>query len=312
MNSTVEMLVPSHKTIHSWKLVEQCKQIGEYIKEGEVLAKLSADDATLVVESQDSGILTRWMAEPSHIVEAGTPLLIIERTLKINAEAGNNQYPLILDDKIHVLSEKTSIADVYLQELRNLEVQQDRARFRHNLERLGEILAYRVSEHLVYSSEYIDTPLSATKAKFLREQPVLASILRAGLPLHQGFLRIFEQADNAYIAAYRKTTYNYEFEIRLEYVATPDLTQRELIVLDPMLATGSTLIAALNAMKTYGIPKNLHIVSVIASQHAIRYVRQNLPHAHIWTVAIDPELNVQSYIIPGLGDAGDLALGKKI
>ncbi|MCS7077333.1 MAG: uracil phosphoribosyltransferase [Bacteroidia bacterium] len=219
---------------------------------------------------------------------------------------------LVLDEKVHVLSEKTSIADVYLQELRNLNVQPDRARFRNNIERLGMILAYKVSEHLEYTNEYIDTPLSATQAKFLRQQPVLASILRAGLPLHQGFLNIFEQADNAYIAAYRKTTYHHEFEIRLEYVATPELENRTLIILDPMLATGSTLVAALNALKTYGKPKALHIVSVIASQYGVQYIRESLPDAHIWTVAIDPELNVQSYIIPGLGDAGDLALGKKI
>ncbi len=309
MNTTVEILAPKNE--NSYTVMSIHKKIGDYVKEGEILCTLEHDTNILSIETEVSGILTRWHTQTQKTVHSGECLCTIEKTLKISTQNTFSEH-LVLDEKVHVLSDKTSIADVYLQELRNLNVQQDRARFRNNVERLGMLLAYRVSEHLEYTDEYIDTPLSATQAKFLREQPVLASVLRAGLPLHQGFLNIFEQADNAYIAAYRRTTYNHEFEIRLEYVATPELENRTLIVLDPMLATGSTLVAALNALKTYGNPKSLHIVSIIASHYGVQYIRHNLPHAHIWTVAIDPELNIQSYIIPGLGDAGDLALGKKI
>lgn len=309
MNSTIEILAPKNADVYT--VADIHKKIGDYVREGEILCTLQCNDTSLSIETEVSGILTRWYAEPQKTVKSGECLCTIEKTLKISTQNTFSEH-LILDEKIHILAHKTSIADVYLQELRNLNVQQDRAKFRNNVERLGMLLAYRVSEHLEYTDEYIDTPLSATQAKFLREQPVLASILRAGLPLHQGFLNIFEKADNAYIAAYRKTTYNHEFEIRLEYVATPELENRTLIVLDPMLATGSTLVAALNALKTYGTPKSLHIVSIIASHYGVQYIRHNLPHAHIWAVNIDPELNIQSYIIPGLGDAGDLALGKKI
>jgi len=309
MNSTIEILAPQNADTYT--LLDIHKKIGDYIKEGEILCTLQYNNTVLPIETEVSGILTRWYVEPQKNVSKGQCLCTVEKTLKISTQNTFSEH-LVLDDKVHVLSHKTSIADVFLQELRNLNVQQDRAKFRNNIERLGMLLAYRVSEHLEYTDEYIDTPLSATQAKFLREQPVLASILRAGLPLHQGFLNIFEQADNAYIAAYRKTTYNHDFEIRLEYVATPELEGRTLIVLDPMLATGSTLVAALNALKTYGNPKSLHIVSIIASHYGVQYIRHNLPQAHIWTVAIDPELNIQSYIIPGLGDAGDLALGKKL
>lgn len=309
MNTAIEIYAP--KNADSYTVMSIHKKIGDYVKEGEILCTLQHDTNILSIETEVSGILTRWHTQTQKTVHSGECLCTIEKTLKISTQNTFSEH-LVLDEKVHVLSDKTSIADVYLQELRNLNVQQDRARFRNNIQRLGMLLAYRVSEHLEYTDEYIDTPLSATQAKFLREQPILASVLRAGLPLHQGFLNIFEQADNAYIAAYRKTTYNHEFEIRLEYVATPELENRTLIVLDPMLATGSTLVAALNALKTYGNPKSLHIVSIIASHYGVQYIKHNLPHAHIWTVAIDPELNIQSYIIPGLGDAGDLALGKKI
>ncbi|MCS7027402.1 MAG: uracil phosphoribosyltransferase [Bacteroidia bacterium] len=308
MNSTVEIAAPHH--FLSYKVESIHRKIGDFVKEGEVICTLSFEKDFLAVEADTSGILTRWYVEKDKTIQAGERICTIEKTLKITQQSFSGH--LVLDEKIHVLSDKTSIADVYLQELRNLNTQQDRAKFRNNVERLGMILAYKVSEHLEYSTEYIDTPLSATQGKFLRQQPVLASILRAGLPLHQGFLNIFEQADNAYIAAYRKTTYNHDFEIRLEYVATPELDNRTLILLDPMLATGSTLIAAVNALKTYGMPKAIHMVSIIASRYGVQYIRENLPQAHIWTVAIDPELNIQSYIIPGLGDAGDLALGKRI
>jgi uracil phosphoribosyltransferase len=309
MNTTIEILAPKNSDFYT--VTDIHKKIGDYVREGEVLCTLLHNNTLLPIETEVSGILTRWYIELQKEVNSGECLCTVEKTLKVSTQNTFSEH-LVLDDKVHVLAHKTSIADVYLQELRNLNVQQDRARFRNNIERLGMLLAYRVSEHLEYTDEYIDTPLSATQAKFLREQPVLASVLRAGLPLHQGFLNIFEKADSAYIAAYRKTTYNHEFEIRLEYVATPELENRVLIVLDPMLATGSTLVAALNALKTYGNPKSLHIVSIIASHYGVQYIKHNLPHAHIWTVDIDPELNIQSYIIPGLGDAGDLALGKKI
>jgi uracil phosphoribosyltransferase len=196
-------------------------------------------------------------------------------------------------------------------ELRNVEIQHDRMRFRRNLERIGEVAAYEISKHLAHQQVETPTPLGTSQCKLLAEQPVLATILRAGLPLHQGLLNYFDRADNAFISAYRKHHPDGSFEISMEYVSSPDLEDRILIISDPMIATGASLVKTIQFLREEGKPKEVHIVCAIACTVGIEYVHRNEPNVKIWCGAIDEELTAKSYIVPGLGDAGDLAYGTK-
>jgi len=209
------------------------------------------------------------------------------------------------------LSEKNSLVNTWISEIRDLAVQQDRMRFRRNLERIGEIAAYEISKTLPFTEKEIQTPLGTSVCKVFQEQPVLGTILRAGMPLHQGMLNYFDKADNAFISAYRKHHRDGSFEISLEYVSCPDLTDRILILCDPMLATGSSLVKTIQYLKDEGMPKAIHVVCAIACTVGIEYVRREQPQVTIWCGDIDEELTAKGYIVPGLGDAGDLAFGTK-
>jgi uracil phosphoribosyltransferase len=210
------------------------------------------------------------------------------------------------------LSESHSLLSNWIAELRNTEMQTDRLRFRRNLERIGEIMAYEISKEMSWEEKEITTPLGTSTCKMLKEQPVLATILRAGLPLHVGMLNYFDKADNAFISAYRKHNRDGSFDIKLEYISCPPLENRVLILCDPMLATGSSLVKTIHILKDEGVPKEIHVVSAIACTVGIEYVRREQPHVKIWCGAIDEELTAKGYIVPGLGDAGDLAYGEKL
>jgi len=210
------------------------------------------------------------------------------------------------------LSKKHSLITNWISELRSTEIQTDRMRFRRNLERIGEAIAYEISKILPWQGKEIQTPLGIHTSKILSDQPVLATILRAGLPLHQGLLNYFDKADNAFISAYRKHRRDGSFEINLEYLSSPVLENRVLILCDPMLATGASLAAALQALKDHGTPSQIHVVSAIAASVGIEYViREFGEKLYIWCGDIDDELTAKGYIVPGLGDAGDLAFGPK-
>lgn len=209
------------------------------------------------------------------------------------------------------LSEQHSLVSNWVGELRDSEIQTDRQRFRRNLERIGEVAAYEISKQLEWEEKEITTPLGIAPVKMLKEQPVLATILRAGLPLHQGLLNYFDRADNAFISAYRKHHRDGTFEISLDYVSCPSLENRVVIVADPMLATGSSLVKTVQYLREEGQPSEIHIVCAIACTVGIEFVRRNEPKVKIWCGAIDDELTAKGYIVPGLGDAGDLAYGTK-
>ena len=212
---------------------------------------------------------------------------------------------------IFELSKTNSLANVFISELRDENVQKDAMRFRRNMERLGEFFAFEISKTLDYTKSETQTPLGIASSVRLVQQPVLATILRAGLPLHQGLLNIFDQADSAFIAAYRTNHKSGKFEIQMEYVASPDLNDKVVIMADPMLATGlSMVLCCKELLRRYSL-RELHIVSAIASTEGIRHVRANLPKAKLWIGAIDEEMTSKAYIVPGLGDAGDLAYGPK-
>lgn len=210
------------------------------------------------------------------------------------------------------LSEQHSLMSNWVAELRDTEIQVDRMRFRRNLERIGEVAAYEISKLLAWEEREITTPLGTSPSKMLKEQPVLATILRAGLPLHQGLLNYFDRADNAFISAYRKHHRDGTFEISLDYVSCPSLENRVVIVADPMLATGSSLVKTVQYLRDEGQPSEIHIVCAIACTVGIEYVHRSEPKVKIWCGAIDDELTAKGYIVPGLGDAGDLAFGTKV
>ncbi|MEI8201991.1 MAG: uracil phosphoribosyltransferase [Bacteroidota bacterium] len=214
---------------------------------------------------------------------------------------------------IHNLGETNSLINEFISEIRDVNIQTDSMRFRKNIERLGQIFAYEVSKKLEYQRKEVTTLLGVADMKVLAKQPVLSSILRAGLPFHQGFLDFFDRSDNAFVSAYRRHHKSGKFDIQIEYVSCPPLQDRTLILVDPMLATGNSLVLSLRQLLTYGAPLHIHIVSIIASIHGIEYVKRNLTGTKytLWTGAIDDELTAQSYIVPGLGDAGDLAYGSK-
>ena len=210
------------------------------------------------------------------------------------------------------LSKEHSLVSNWIAEIRDTEIQKDRMRFRRNLERIGEIAAYEISKVLPASEKEVQTPLGVASCKTLDEQPVLATILRAGLPLHQGLLNYFDKADNAFVSAYRKHDAEGSFEISLEYLSSPEIEDRILIISDPMLATGASLVKTVQYLREEGEPKSIHIVAAIACTIGIEYVRREVPKASIWCGDIDDELTAKGYIVPGLGDAGDLAFGPKM
>jgi uracil phosphoribosyltransferase len=209
------------------------------------------------------------------------------------------------------LADKNSIANQFVAELRNINVQQDRGRFRHNLERVGEVLAYEISQTLDYQTTQVETPLGIAPVPLPAQRIVLATILRAGLPFHHGMLRYFDHADNAFISAFRRHHKDGTFDIQLDYVTAPNLDGAVLILCDPMLATGASIHVALKELARFGEPAATHVATVIASTVGIEAVRQQHPKARIWAGAVDEELTAKSYIVPGLGDAGDLAFGDK-
>ena len=212
----------------------------------------------------------------------------------------------------NIISNNNSEFNHFLAEIRDLSVQQDSMRFRRNMERIGEVIAYELSKHLNYATSSVTTPLGEAEVGLVADQLVIGTILRAGLPLHQGVLNYFDKAQNAFVSAYRKHHKDNTFEIAVEYLSSPDLDGKVLILTDPMLATGSSMVLAFKALLKKGAPKHVHIVSAIASREGLAYVEKNMPeNTTVWVGAVDDELTVQSYIVPGLGDAGDLAYGVK-
>jgi len=210
------------------------------------------------------------------------------------------------------LSKQANIGNKFLAELRDANLQKDRMRFRRNMERLGEVLAYELSKKLEYREIEVETSLGTARASVPSERIVLATILRAGLSLHQGMLNFFDGADNAFISAYRKHHKDGTFEINLEYVSCPDLEGSILILSDPMLATGASVDIALRELRPFGTPKAIHIVTAIASTAGLNHIKRLHRKAHIWMGAEDEELTAKSFIVPGLGDAGDLSYGPKV
>lgn len=214
---------------------------------------------------------------------------------------------------IHDFSKSNSILSTFIAELRDVTIQKDPMRFRRNLERISEIMAYELSKELPFEPREITTPLGVSKTELLSEQPVLATILRAGLGMHLGLLNYFDRADNAFVSAYRKHSSAEDFEVHVEYLASPSLDDRILILSDPMLATGSSMALVYEAMLKNGIPKRLIVVAAIATPVALAHIQKHLPESTEYYIgAIDQELSAESYIIPGLGDAGDLAYGVKL
>lgn len=211
------------------------------------------------------------------------------------------------------ISETNSIFCQFLSEIRDAKVQKDRMRFRRNLERMAEITAYELSKTLKYSKKEVITPLGEAYVNTTDDEVVLATIMRAGIPFHQGFLNYFDAADCAFVSAFRNHSSPEEFEIEVEYSASPGLDGKVLVLCDPMLATGNSMISVYEELKTYGTPKRTHIAVGIATEQAIQLVEKHLPQTTcIWAGAIDNELTAQSYIVPGIGDAGDLAYGEKV
>lgn len=215
---------------------------------------------------------------------------------------------------VYELVKQHSVASRFLAELRNVEVQGDPMRFRRNLERIGEVMALELSRTLEYQEEEVTTPLGVAVVAALKEQPVLATILRAGLPLHQGMLNYFDRADSAFISAYRKHRKGTDsFDIEVEYLSSPSLQDRVVVLCDPMLATGQSMVLVYRALLRLGKPKAVHVVAAIASSEGLEYAKLHMPAGtRFWIGAIDEEMTAQAYIVPGLGDAGDLAYGEKL
>jgi uracil phosphoribosyltransferase len=215
---------------------------------------------------------------------------------------------------IHNLTEKNSILNTFISEMRDVTIQKDSMRFRRNIERIGEILGYEISKVLNYKPSLIETPLGTCEMNVMDNDIVLCSILRAGVPLHNGLLTYFDNAQNAFISAYRQHQKNPDsFEIVVEYLACPSLENKTLILADPMLATGQSLVATFEALKPFGTPKDIHLACVIGAQEGIDYISKHFNEdTHLWIATVDPDLNEKGYIMPGLGDAGDLAFGEKL
>ena len=216
--------------------------------------------------------------------------------------------------QIHHLSEVNSVLNHFLGQIRNVSVQHDSMRFRRNIERIGEIMAYEMSKELHYRAIAIQTPMGFKKTAEIEDQLVLCTILRAGLPLHTGFLNYFDSAEHGFISAYRHHPRNDDyFDIVVQYKAVPDITNKYLVLIDPMLATGQSIVAVFNKLMETATPKEIHIAVVIAAPEGIAHLQEELPdHCHLWIASIDDHLNEKKYIVPGLGDAGDLAYGNKL
>lgn len=216
--------------------------------------------------------------------------------------------------KIHHIAKEDSILNQFLTEIRDSSIQQDRMRFRRNIERIGEVLGYELSKSLFYESKVVKTSLGSKNSSLIKDSIVICSVLRAGLPLHQGLLNYFDKADSSFISAYRHHKNNEEvFEIVVEYIASSSLEGKTLILADPMLATGQSLVSTFDALKSMGVPKEIHLVSAIGSKTGVEFLENHFDeNTHLWIADIDPELNSKGYIIPGLGDAGDLAFGRKL
>lgn len=215
--------------------------------------------------------------------------------------------------KVINFANTNSLVSQYMAELRDVNVQKDMLRFRLNLERIGNIMAYEISKTVDYETTEIETPLSTAKCNIISEKIVLATIFRAGIPFHKGFLDFFDHSQNAFVSAYRKYIDKDNFDVFIEYIASPNIDDKTIIIADPMLATGASMELSYQALLTKGNPKHIHVASVIASQQAINYISKKLPREKttIWVGSIDDEINSHSYIVPGLGDAGDLAYGSK-
>lgn len=215
--------------------------------------------------------------------------------------------------KIVNFDDYTSLISQYMMELRNVDIQGDRLRFRRNLERIGQIMAFEISRTLNYKKIDVTTPLDTAQCNVIADKVVLATIFRAGIPFHQGFLQYFDNAENAFVSAYRKYKEKENFDICIEYLASPKLDGKVLVIADPMLATGASMELSYRALLTKGVPSHIHVASVIASRKAIDYIKRTFPadKTTVWVGAIDEEINPHSYIVPGLGDAGDLAYGVK-
>ena len=216
---------------------------------------------------------------------------------------------------LHILSKQDTVLNKFIAQIRDKSVQKDSMRFRRNLERIEEITAYEISKELAYSPRVVETPLGEAEVGLIDDQVVVATILRAGLPYHQGFLNYFDDAENAFVSAYRKSTKDGKFTVKVEYISCGDLEDKVLLLVDPMLATGTSLALTYNALcEKGGTPAHTHVASVIASEQGIDYVSKNMPRqaTTIWAAAVDEELTSRSYIVPGIGDAGDLAYGEKI
>lgn len=218
--------------------------------------------------------------------------------------------------KVIDFAETNSVINQYVAEIRDVDIQKERLRFRRNIERIGELMAYEMSKELTYSVKQVQTPLGVAQVSTPDDELVVATVFRAGLPLHQGFLNVFDRAGNAFVSAYRyyKDKECRELDVHIEYIASPDLTGKTLLLVDPMLATGESMELAWKAFLSKGTPKRLLIASVIASRQGVEHLQQVFPNDDValWCAAIDPELNERSYIVPGLGDAGDLAYGEKL
>lgn len=215
--------------------------------------------------------------------------------------------------KVINLSEKNSLLNQYLKEIRSVAIQGDSMRFRRNIERIGEVMALEVSRELDYANEAVQTPLGTANVSVIQDKVVLATVMRAGLPLHQGFLNMFDHAENAFLSAYRRVNEKGELEIVSEYLAAPQLDGKTLLLVDPMLATGMSMDAAVLALLTHGKPKCIHLCCTIGTPDAIAFLQGVMPeNVTLWCAAIDPKLNEKKYIVPGLGDAGDLCFGEKL
>jgi len=216
--------------------------------------------------------------------------------------------------EVKILGNSHSILDQYLSEIRDLTIQTDPLRFRDNLNRIGELFAYEISKEMEFEVTNVQTPLGVAKVPKLKKQPVLATILRAGLAMHNGLLRIFDRAENCFISAFRKYTEGGNFEIEFEYMASPSLNNKVVILSDPMLASGKSMEIGYEALFSKGTPSHVHLVAIIASEEGVNYVKNRITadNVTLWLGAVDPEMTPHSYIVPGLGDAGDLAFGEKI
>lgn len=215
--------------------------------------------------------------------------------------------------QIHNFSAESSVLNTFVSEIRSIEVQNDSMRFRRNIERIGEVLSYEMSKVLTSDSISVKTPLGNALINMPKDEIVICSILRAGLPFHNGILNYFDKAENAFISAYRHHLNSKDFEIIVEYIASPNLENKTLVLVDPMLATGQSLALTYEALKSHGTPKQIHLLSVIGAQTGVDYIKDKFPeNTHLWIAAIDKTLNDKGYIVPGLGDAGDLAFGSKL